>query len=39
MESIRKIPYYELDRQEDIDYLTSLYIPKDLEIQRILMIY
>ncbi|WP_123054823.1 nucleoside triphosphate pyrophosphohydrolase [Clostridium sp. JN-1] len=27
-ESIRKIPLYELDRQEDIDYLTSLYIPK-----------
>lgn len=26
-ESIREIPLYELDRQEDIDYLTSLYIP------------
>jgi len=31
MESIRKIPLFKLDRQEDIDYLTSLYIPKDLE--------
>lgn len=30
MESIRKIPLYQLDRQEDIDYLTSVYIPKDL---------
>ncbi|OBR96360.1 nucleoside triphosphate pyrophosphohydrolase [Clostridium ragsdalei P11] len=30
-ESIRKIKLYELDRQEDIDYLTSIYIPKDLE--------
>jgi MazG family protein len=30
MESIRRIPLFELDRQEDIDYLTSLYIPKDL---------
>ena len=29
-ESIRKIPLYELDMQEDIDYLTSIYIPKDL---------
>lgn len=28
LESIRKIKLYELDRQEDIDYLTSLYIPK-----------
>lgn len=26
-ESIRVIPLYELDRQPDIDYLTSLYIP------------
>ena len=31
MESIRKIPLYELDRQEDIDHLTSIYIPKDLD--------
>ncbi|WP_234117055.1 bifunctional methyltransferase/pyrophosphohydrolase YabN [Clostridium hydrogenum] len=29
IESIRKIPLYELDRQEDIDYLTSIYIPED----------
>lgn len=28
-ESIRRIPIYELDMQEDIDYLTSVYIPKD----------
>ena len=26
-ESIRKIPLYELDRQPDIDHLTSVYIP------------
>jgi len=30
-ESIRKIKLYDLDRQEDIDYLTSIYIPKDLK--------
>ena len=30
LESIRKIPLYELEWQEDIDYLTSIYIPKDL---------
>ncbi len=30
-ESIRKIKLYDLDRQEDIDYLTSVYIPKNLE--------
>ncbi|MDP4144510.1 MAG: nucleoside triphosphate pyrophosphohydrolase [Bacillota bacterium] len=29
MESVRKMPLYELDRQEDIDYLTSLYIPRN----------
>ena len=29
-ESIRLMPLYEIDRQEDIDYLTSIYIPKDL---------
>lgn len=33
-ESIRKIPLYELDMQEDIDYLTSVYIPKDLNNKR-----
>lgn len=33
-ESIRKIPIYELDMQEDIDYLTSVYIPKDLENKK-----
>ncbi|BEU87954.1 hypothetical protein TAMA11512_14180 [Selenomonas sp. TAMA-11512] len=26
--SVRKIPLYELDRQSDIDHLTSIYIPK-----------
>ncbi|MFD3155543.1 nucleoside triphosphate pyrophosphohydrolase [Haloimpatiens sp. FM7330] len=30
-ESIRKIHLYELDRQEDIDYLTTIYVPKDLD--------
>lgn len=30
-ESIRKIKLFELDRQSDIDYLTSLYIPKGTE--------
>lgn len=30
LESIRKIPIYELDMQEDIDELTSIYIPKNL---------
>ncbi|MBB6625481.1 nucleoside triphosphate pyrophosphohydrolase [Clostridium gasigenes] len=33
-ESIRKIPIYELDMQEDIDYLTSVYVPKDLKNKR-----
>ena len=31
LESIRKIKLYELDRQNDIDYLTSIYIPKKKE--------
>lgn len=30
LESVRKIKLYELDRQEDIDYLTCIYVPKDL---------
>lgn len=30
LESIRKIKLYELDRQPDIDYLTSIFIPKSL---------
>lgn len=30
-ESIRTMPLYELDRQGDIDYLTSIYIPRDVE--------
>lgn len=33
-ESIRKIPLFELDMQEDIDYLTSIYIPKDLNNKK-----
>ncbi len=33
-ESIRKIPIFELDMQEDIDYLTSVYIPKDLNNKK-----
>lgn len=33
-ESIRKIPLYELDMQEDIDYLTSIYIPKDINNKK-----
>ncbi|APM37507.1 nucleoside triphosphate pyrophosphohydrolase [Clostridium kluyveri] len=32
IESIREIKLYELDRQSDIDYLTSVYIPKGIEI-------
>jgi tetrapyrrole methylase family protein/MazG family protein len=31
LESIREIELYELDRQEDIDYLTSIYVPKNLD--------
>lgn len=34
IETIRKIPLYEMDRQEDIDYLTSIYIPKSLENKK-----
>ena len=34
LESTRKINLYELDRQEDIDYLTSIYIPKELEATK-----
>lgn len=30
-ESVRKMPLYELDWQEDIDYLTSIFVPKDDE--------
>ncbi|MDV4150254.1 nucleoside triphosphate pyrophosphohydrolase [Clostridium sp. AL.422] len=33
-ESIRRIPIYELDMQEDIDYLTSIYIPKDVDNKK-----
>jgi tetrapyrrole methylase family protein/MazG family protein len=33
-ESIRKIPLFELDMQEDIDYLTSIYIPRDLQNKK-----
>lgn len=31
LESIRKIKLYEIDRQEDIDHLTSVFIPKCVE--------
>ncbi|NEZ47683.1 nucleoside triphosphate pyrophosphohydrolase [Clostridium niameyense] len=31
IEEIKKIPLYDLDRQENIDHLTSIYIPKDLK--------
>lgn len=34
LESIRKIYLYELDRQEDIDHLTSIYIPKNLDSSK-----
>ena len=30
-ETIRPMALYEIDRQADIDYLTSIYIPKDLD--------
>ena len=30
-EKIKRIPLYELDMQENIDYLTSFYIPKTLD--------
>ena len=33
-ESVRKIPLYELDMQEDIDYLTYIYIPKNLKNKK-----
>ncbi|WP_160670494.1 nucleoside triphosphate pyrophosphohydrolase [Clostridium sp. C8-1-8] len=33
-ESIRKMPLYEIDMQEDIDYLTSIYVPKDLDNKK-----
>lgn len=34
LESTRKIYLYELDRQKDIDYLTSIYIPKKLDATK-----
>lgn len=33
-ETVRKIPIYELDMQDDIDYLTSIYIPKDVDNKK-----
>ena len=33
-EKIVKIPLFELDMQEDIDYLTSIYIPKNLDSKK-----
>jgi len=34
VEIIRKIRIFELDRQCDIDHLTSIYIPKDLNVTK-----
>jgi tetrapyrrole methylase family protein/MazG family protein len=34
LESTRKIKLYELDRQEDVDYLTSIYIPIDMDATK-----
>lgn len=34
LESIRKIPLCELDKQEDIDSLTSVYIPMNLQAPK-----
>ncbi len=34
LESTRKIKLYQLDRQEDVDYLTSIYIPKELDATK-----
>ena len=34
IESIRKIKIYELDRQKDIDYLTSVYVPACPEMNK-----
>ncbi|MBW9172937.1 nucleoside triphosphate pyrophosphohydrolase [Clostridium estertheticum] len=34
LESIRKIYLYELDRQKDIDYLTSIYIPQKIDATK-----
>ncbi|MBU3187029.1 nucleoside triphosphate pyrophosphohydrolase [Clostridium estertheticum] len=34
LESIRRIYLYELDRQKDIDYLTSIYIPKKIDATK-----
>ena len=34
LESTRKIKLYELDRQKDIDYLTSIYIPKKIDATK-----
>lgn len=34
LESIRKISLNQLDMQEDIDYLTSIYIPRNSEVSK-----
>lgn len=34
LESIKKIPLYELDMQEDLDYLTTVYVPKDAKSKK-----
>ncbi|WP_143317552.1 nucleoside triphosphate pyrophosphohydrolase [Clostridium sp. HBUAS56017] len=33
-ESIRNIPLYELDMQDDLDYLTSVYVPRDIKNKK-----
>lgn len=33
-ESVKRIPLYELDMQEDLDYLTYIYIPKDINNKK-----
>ncbi|MDS0525302.1 nucleoside triphosphate pyrophosphohydrolase [Clostridium sp. SHJSY1] len=33
-ERVKRIPLYELDMQEDMDYLTYVYIPKDIENKK-----
>ncbi|WP_461207198.1 bifunctional methyltransferase/pyrophosphohydrolase YabN [Clostridium sp. DL1XJH146] len=34
LESIRQISLYELDRQEDIDYLTSVFVPENTKCKK-----
>ena len=34
-EIVRKIPLYELDRQPEIDHLTTIFVPAALEKQEV----